>query len=799
MKRSLLCPSTLWAFLFAGVVGALLISCGDETPPSTATPVPVSRALDTPTAIPPDTATPTPTHTAMPESALTATSTHTPVPTATPSATPTRTPTLIPIATPTSTPAPTNTSTPLPSPTYTATPTYTPTATATPTPTDTPTPLPTHTPTAMPTVTPIPSPTPTNTPPPPPTPTPTAEERAAAHLSEIIPWFRDPPDDDHSKAAEVLTAIWIRDAELGTTVAKLPWFVNGVDSTDLQISRSLLRLTLHDVDVARMASSLAWLADEVTQDEHIALQSLANLMVIDFQLAEAIASLAWFRDDITIYESQALNAMQVISLEHLELVKQLPSSTRFADDITVFESLALDALGEITHLRPDLALHWGRGALHGKGDLGLHVLNSIFRFRQIQLPAWSRLERQPWFADGLDDEEIALVTVLGVAAERKPQLYQDLLQTHFTLASSVSLPLAGDVRFWVFQSTPFPSRDDVLQTIEDTVRIAEGFMEVPFPTKDIILFTGEGENGLTPGHSGYFMRLPRLDTGRVWAVPHETAHYYFGYSIPGPDWLVEGGAGFIEALVNDQMGVTPLSERRRELQEHYDYCVDVRRIETLWHLSHLDRSFGCQYSMGENFLLNVYETIGAQATAAALRDMAVLLPTSDSKVLPSGLLSDNGWERDIYHTLLKNTPAERQDEFHELYVNLHGGPYAYPDDSFSDDHGDEEAGASEIEVGEVAEGVLNYRSDVDYFRFRAHKDQKYRINVNHESLHLASVTLYADNRLFPGTERWISRTRVASGLQMLWIATIAGEYYLVVRNIGGATGAYTLTITPVDD
>ena len=244
MKRSLLCPSTLWAFLFAGVVGALLISCGDEAPPATATPAPVTRALNTPTAVPTDTATPAPTHTATAQPTLTATPTYSPTPMATPTATPTPTPSV----TPTRTPVSTNTNTPSPSPsntptaTLSPTPTNTPTSLPTPTPTNTatppPTPTPSDTPTPSPsptatnTPTPSPSPTSTNTPTPSPTPTPTAEERAAWRLSDIIPWFRNPPDNFSLEAARRIKDIWLQDSDLGDTVARFPWLADGVDYTE---------------------------------------------------------------------------------------------------------------------------------------------------------------------------------------------------------------------------------------------------------------------------------------------------------------------------------------------------------------------------------------------------------------------------------------------------------------------------------------------------------------------------------------------------------------------------------------
>ena len=68
------------------------------------------------------------------------------------------------------------------------------------------------------------------------------------------------------------------------------------------------------------------------------------------------------------------------------------------------------------------------------------------------------LTAQPWFDDGLNDEEAAFVVVLSGMVGRP--LYADLLAAHSTKTKTVSLPLAGDVRIWVFQDKVFGSRTE---------------------------------------------------------------------------------------------------------------------------------------------------------------------------------------------------------------------------------------------------------------------------------------------------------------------------------------------------
>ena len=106
---------------------------------------------------------------------------------------------------------------------------------ATPVPTVAPSPMPVQPAvTPAPTVAPSPMPvqstaTPAPTLPPAPTPTPpatpAAEEVAAALLSSVIPWFNSPPDAAHRRAAELLTALWLRDPGIG--YARRPGLLGG--------------------------------------------------------------------------------------------------------------------------------------------------------------------------------------------------------------------------------------------------------------------------------------------------------------------------------------------------------------------------------------------------------------------------------------------------------------------------------------------------------------------------------------------------------------------------------------------
>ena len=440
-----------------------------------------------------------------------------------------------------------------------------------------------------------------------------------------------------------------------------------------------------------------------------------------------------------------------------------------------------------------------------KGDLAYLVIDSLSALWSYQ-DAADRLKAQQWFADGLDDDEAALVVTLYSIIYTSPELYNDLLDAPYTQHKTVSVPLAGDVDIWVIENAQPPPDEDLLKTIEDTIRITEGFLGVAFPTTDVILLVVNGYT-VDVGHYGTHMVLKRF-YGEVYSVPHETAHYYLHYNI-GQFWLREGGAEFAEAYVNDQTGFHDLEDWKTD--PRLSYCFND--YENIRHLDYMyehiyrfrfggDGPLPCHYNMGEFFLLNIFEAIGNEAMSAALRELYLSNTeylSSNEAYLEIGLSGQPPTDDDIYYAFLAHAPSDGEEAFRGLYQRLHGGAVAFPETEFSDDHGDEASLATDIVVGEPIEGVLDYMFDFDFFRFNAEEGRKYRVNVNHELLQTTSVTVFAPDGQTQELWKWKSRSRVTLGPQILWVAPTSGDYYFAVQNFGGESGTYTLTITAVDD
>ena len=553
----------------------------------------------------------------------------------------------------------------------------------------------------------------------------------------------------------LVTDIWLQNSEFGDMVASLSWLDDGVTSDEWQLLEDLSRIASVDLELAWTVASLPWFTDGVTEDEVISLFYLDKIASTDLEFAWAVVGLPWFADSMTKGEWSTVQQMGFIASENRELALWLTK----------------------------LPLSEG---------LGNHVLLAFYLLVANEPDVVSQIISQPWVQDGLDEEEMAfMVAVLGEASDNSYGDFEALLEGHYTQSKTVSLPLAGDVKIWVFQSDPLSSEEDIPTVIEDIVRIIEGFVGTPLPTTDIIMLIEILPRDLLfPQfrglHHGSHIKVNRdygKDLGHLRSpIIHELAHYY-RFS---PSWFNESFAHLMEGYVNQKMGIQSMAEVRAEISKGVQRDCSDKEIATIRHALFADqlRSFTspgrCTRALGLSFLHHVFEIMGEERISTALRDLYALTE------------SQNGVDEEaIYSGLMRNTPSGRQEEFRDLYRRLHGGPYADPDIDRSDDHGDSKETATEVAVGQVVVGNLEYRFDFDYFKLQAQENQKFRFEVDHETLRTDNVIIFA-----AGVK---DKARVSSGTLVQWVAPSTDTYYFAILSLRGETGRYTLQITHVPD
>ena len=628
-----------------------------------------------------------------------------------------------------------------------------------------------------------------------------------------LPWFIDDITEAEKEDLQLLHSLQSgdgsRDTELAKTIERLSWIDDGVSENERSALKSLVNIPVNDFDLVNMVTKLPWFIDGITEDERWALSDLRHIVFNDIELAKTVVELPWFIDDIASYEQEALGVLNSIAYTDAELARMAANLPLFANTITegYVHVQALHGLRSIAEIDTDLAWWLASSVNDQTRDLiHIHVIESLWTVSH-KGDTLRQLTSQPWFADGLDNEESAFLVVLCDIVEIAPQLYQDLLDSRFIQTKTISLPLAGDVNIYIVQTAPFPPDEDLLSIIEDAASIYEEFLGAPFPTTDAIIHVIDSVytagNALRSSHGNWRVNLIRSeDTVSVGSLVHEIAHYYFTAASTGPRWLTEGAAEFMERYFYYRTSDQDLSTIHANAMAEAQICTDGLSVENIQHLELTIRNRWstdlwdlniCRYRMGENFLWNVYGLVGEEALSSALRELHLSELRRHKQTHRIAEV-----EEDIYRVFLKHAPADKKEEFRDLYQRLHGGTFAFEDVAFDDDHGDEAGLATEIAVGESVEGALDYILDFDYFRFRAEEGQRYRMTVTHDTLRSSSIALFAPDGTTGENHHWKAREMTSTGPRILWIAPTSDEYYFAVQNFGGKTGAYTLTITPVD-
>lgn len=435
-----------------------------------------------------------------------------------------------------------------------------------------------------------------------------------------------------------------------------------------------------------VAELLPWAGKSITSDQIIARDAIVTIWELDPGLGAAVSQCPWLGDDVDYSEASTLALLAAIAGSDLELAWQVlawVAGSAGRAEVDVLSGMAV--LASFDSQLASQVLHRLTSRVR---DLDRHFGQSLTLLADFYPDDFGRLVRQPWFADGLEDEEMALIVPLSImyiesGSPATRDLFNDLIDSHSIQSTTVSLPLAGDVNIWVLQSTAFPPDEDLSAIIEDTIRLSEGFLKTPFPTTDIILLILGQHHQVPPGHGGTHMRLNRRYDNKVYSIPHETAHYYFNF---GPGWFREGGAQFLEAYIKDTKGAQDLADRRRVLSR----MVEANCLYSEWKIEnisqhtflveHLAPSFlshyfgglswpgACSpYLIGENFLLHVLNTIEREGMSSALRELYILRESRQHIT-----------EELIYQAFLKNVPPGLEEEFRNLYRRLHGGAFIGP-------------------------------------------------------------------------------------------------------------------------
>ena len=451
--------------------------------------------------------------------------------------------------------------------------------------------------------------------------------------------------------------------------------------------------------LADLLQSFTWLQDDLTFDETDTLRSLNRIAERDLQFTLDMARAPWVRDGLAGYEEDALGSLGRLFLSNPDLARQLLANTVhtpvWSSDIRVIGTLE------------DFAIHT---------DAQGH-----------RTDRHHRLVSTPWFTDGLDPRERALVNALRLVGVNDHtvdidlqinhnSLFDRLLEQQHTKSLTFSLPLTGPFRIWVFDDKPISEDLNILSTFAQGLRGAERIVNTPLPFNDLVILMTRGPTGdfgkdeptsLT-GLSGLWpqtvlvnqdgiIRIHETRTNLIYQIVaslyfDESAgpnYAYFDHPDPrarllNPKWLARSAQEFINAFANDSQGSRSFADQNHEWEtearskcaeegQSNIYELSLQKSTVLY--SRAEPLRHCADLYGRILLYRLFTTLGEERMSVAMRDLHVLAELDGGRKNAEGILTPS--DKDIYHTFLRHSPPDLRDEVRHWYHHFHGGPFVH--------------------------------------------------------------------------------------------------------------------------
>lgn len=125
-----------------------------------------------------------------------------------------------------------------------------------------------------------------------------ADQQTERVLTELIPWYANPPNLPHSLARIPIGEIWQRDAQLGRALAQAPWIIDGISGwweDDAIYGLGFLA----DRDPALARRILAYSSEQPLRDRNVfLLTALGELTWSNEEALERLLSQTWFVDGL---------------------------------------------------------------------------------------------------------------------------------------------------------------------------------------------------------------------------------------------------------------------------------------------------------------------------------------------------------------------------------------------------------------------------------------------------------------------------------------------------------------------
>ena len=405
-----------------------------------------------------------------------------------------------------------------------------------------------------------------------------------------LPWLVDDVIQPESEVVEILWEISNLDLTLARQFMSLTWLDDGISQADAGLLSDLRYISRDDVGLTTRLIGLPWLVDGLDEAERITIERLQRIASKDVELANAVAYKPWLgKSSLSNGAARAVSSLYYINYEDNAVTKSI-AAMPFLDMLEPTDTAALEAMSWLAYTE-------------------ILALNEVLA--------------HPTLKDGITDEWAPVVALMDAVNEAAPAFLRPLLDPEQATVSqrSITLPNSGAVDLAIIRTAPGATRSMAL--LEHSVASVEEFMGTALPTNYVGLLFGTAVLGYSGGtnYGAYFVMLPEYDAdddsdaadyaGHLMA--HEVAHYYWRGN---PNWLDEGLAELLAAISENQRTGAPVTI-------DYTYCPAGDNIALLERLdaAGVIYDYRCNYALGGQFFLELYETLGDAVFRQGLRNL----------------------------------------------------------------------------------------------------------------------------------------------------------------------------------
>ena len=241
------------------------------------------------------------------------------------------------------------------------------------------------------------------------------------------------PPEAYADFTDLLTKLWLFDAELCTAIVKQPWLLGQSQPFSINVTvddkrlviESLHGLALADRGLAQDVADVSWLTDEMTYWEAKVLIEVGNLATKDADLARMIAGFRWFIDGSFQLSkaSIAISELHDLSLKATDIGLARAVAGLWLED-GVSELPPIGALSRLALVDIELALQitalsW---FTHAKTGVEQSAISNLVDLVSVDVDVARQVANLSWFTDGITWQERSAIEGLANLATQDVEL-----------------------------------------------------------------------------------------------------------------------------------------------------------------------------------------------------------------------------------------------------------------------------------------------------------------------------------------------------------------------------------------